>query len=59
MVESSEPLDAILSAGRTGAATTMAPRKSLAERQKFRYLLGENAGGNQKFENVTPAIQND
>jgi hypothetical protein len=37
----------------------MGARKSIAERQKFRYLLGQDACPNKKFENVMPFLQND
>ena len=41
-----------------GAGGTAGSRKSIQERQKFRYLLGEKADA-KKFENVTPSINND
>ena len=40
-------------------AGTMNPRKSIQERQKFRYLNGENVDPFNKFENVTPGINNE
>ena len=43
----------------TSIGGSIAPRKSIQERQKFRYLLGQDACPNKKFENVTPCIQND
>ena len=46
-------------ASKQRAATMAPPRKSIQERQKFRYLNGEIADPFNKFENVTPGINND
>ena len=43
----------------TSIGGNMGARKSIAERQKFRYLLGQDACPNKKFENVAPFLQND
>ena len=40
-------------------AGTMNPRKSIQERQKFRSLNGEVVDPFNKFEAVTPGINND
>ena len=44
---------------KTERSGTMQPRKSIQERQKFRYLNGEIAGPFSKFEMVTPGINNE
>ena len=41
------------------ASQTIAPRKSVSERLKFKYLNGEPAENFKKFENVTPGINNE
>ena len=43
----------------TSIGGNMGARKSIAERQKFRYLLGQDACPNKMFENVMPFLQND
>ena len=58
MVEKNSPLDLAM-AGRKPASQTIAPRKSIQERLKFKYLNGEIADPFKKFENVTPGINNE
>ena len=59
MVEANSPGFQMQDTATRQRAGTMNPRKSIQERQKFRYLNGEVVDPFNKFEAVTPGINND